>query len=120
MTGPLDALDTRVLADLGESVGGDQEFMSELIDEFLDDARTQLKSLREGAASGDAERARRAAHTLKGNCRTFGAVELASLCQETEAAAGLDDLAAVLARVDEIDGAWARVRAQLLALRERA
>jgi HPt (histidine-containing phosphotransfer) domain-containing protein len=106
-----------VLAELRESVGGDQAFLGELIDEFLDDAPAQLESLREGATSGDAERAKRAAHTLKGNSRTFGAWELASLCQEAEAAA-LDDLAAVLARVDEIDGEWVRVRAQLLAFRE--
>jgi len=118
MTGLPNALDTRVLAELRESVGGDQEFLSELIDEFLDDAPTQLESLREGATSGDAERAKRAAHTLKGNSRTFGAGELASLCQEAEAAAGLDELAAVLARVDAIDGEWTRVRTQLLAFRE--
>jgi HPt (histidine-containing phosphotransfer) domain-containing protein len=112
------ALDDAVLSELRESVGDDPEFLVELIDDFLADAPVQLESLRGGATAGDAVLARRAAHTLKGNSRTFGAGELASICQEAEAAAGADDLDAVLARVDEIDREWARVRAELVALRD--
>ena len=85
-----------MLGELRESVGDDPEFLAELVDDFLADAPAQLESLREAATSGDAAGARRAAHTLKGNSRTFGAGELASLCQEAETAAGEGDLAAVL------------------------
>ena len=99
-------------------MGDDPEFLAELINEFIADAPAQLESLREAATSGDAVRARRAAHTLKGNSRTFGAGELASLCQEAEAAAGAGDLDAVLARLDEIDREWAAVRTELLAFRD--
>lgn len=71
--------------------------------------------------SGDAEVARRAAHTLKGNGRTFGALELASLCQDAEAAAGAGDLDAVIPlRVDEIDAQWDRARFELVAFRDGA
>jgi HPt (histidine-containing phosphotransfer) domain-containing protein len=111
-------LDVRTLSDLRDSVGGDPEFLAELIDEFLGDAPTQLGTLREAASSGDAEGAKRAAHTLKGNGRTFGAEELASLCQEAEAASAAGDLDAVLARVDEIGEAWGRLRVELLAFRD--
>ena len=98
-------------------MGGDQEFVSELIDELLDDAPRQLRALREAAAAGDEETARRAAHTLKGNARTFGATELSSLCQEAEAAAANGDLDAVLPRLEAIEEAWGRVRAELVAVR---
>jgi HPt (histidine-containing phosphotransfer) domain-containing protein len=118
MTELRSALDNAVLGELRESVGDDPEFLAELIDDFLADAPAQLESLREAATLGDATRARRAAHTLKGNSRTFGAGELASICQEAEAAAGADDLDAVLSRVDEIDREWARVRAALVAVRD--
>jgi len=111
-------VDTAVLAELRESVGDDPEFLAELIDEFLADAPTQLGSLRDAAASGDATTARRAAHTLKGNSRTFGAADLGALCQEAEAAAESGDLAGVQARLDEIDAEWARVRGELVAIRE--
>ena len=99
-------------------MGDDPEFLAELIDDFLADAPAQLESLREAATSGDATAARRAAHTLKGNSRTFGAGNLASLCQEAETAAGEGDLDAVLSRLDEIDREWRRVCAELVAWRD--
>ena len=94
------------------------EFFAELVSDFLADAPTQLESLRETATSGDAIGARRAAHTLKGNSRTFGAGHLASLCQDAEAAAGAGDLDRVLSRLDAIGRGWGRVRAELVALRD--
>ena len=111
------AVDTAVLGELCESVGDDPVFLAELVDELLQDAPAQLESLRGAATSGDATGARRAAHTLKGNGRTFGARELASLCQEAEAAAAAGDLDAVLSRLDEIEGEWRRVCAELLVWR---
>ena len=120
MTELRSAVDSAVLDELLESVGDDPEFLAELVDEFLADAPAQLERLRTAAASGDADGARRAAHTLKGTGRTFGAAQLGSLCQEAETEAGSGDLDAVLTRVDGIDAEWARVRAELLAFRDRA
>ncbi len=117
MTVKRNAIDLRTFGVLRESVGGDQEFPAELIDEFVEDAPKQLRSLREAATSGAAEVARRAAHTLKGNGRTF---QLASLCQDAEAAAGAGDLDAVIARVNEIDARWDRARLELVAFRDGA
>ena len=112
------AVDNVVLGELRESVGDDPEFLAELIDDFIADAPAQLGSLREAATSGDATGATRAAHTLKGNSRTFGAADLASLCQEAEAAAGAGDLDAVLARVEGLSEEWSRVHTELLAFRD--
>jgi HPt (histidine-containing phosphotransfer) domain-containing protein len=112
------ALDKAALGELRESVGDDGEFLAELIDEFVADAPAQLESLRAAATSGDAIGASRAAHTLKGTSRTFGAGELASLCHQAEVAAGAGDLDSVLSRLDEIDGEWRRVCAELLVWRD--
>jgi len=84
---------------------------------LLADAPGQLATLRDAATSGDAEAARRAAHTLKGNGRTFGATALASLCQEAEAAATSGDIDAVRARVDENAAEGELARAELVAWR---
>jgi HPt (histidine-containing phosphotransfer) domain-containing protein len=111
-------LDTDVLAELRDSVGGDPEFVAELIDEFVADAPIQIESLRLSATRGDADAARRAAHTLKANARTFGANELAPLCEEAEAGARAGDLGAVLSCLDGIEREWARVHAELLAARD--
>jgi HPt (histidine-containing phosphotransfer) domain-containing protein len=112
------AVDNAALGELRERVGDDPDFLAELVDEFMLDAPTQLESLRDAAAAGDAASAGRAAHTLKGNGRMFGARKLASLCQEAETAAGAGDLGAVLSRLDEIDGEWRRVSAELLVWRD--
>jgi HPt (histidine-containing phosphotransfer) domain-containing protein len=45
----------------------------ELVDTFLAEAPSMLADLRESLASGEAERFRRAAHSLKSNGNTFGA-----------------------------------------------
>jgi HPt (histidine-containing phosphotransfer) domain-containing protein len=111
-------LDEKVLGDLRESVGGDHAFFSELIDEFLDDAPGQLDTLREAVSAGDDVTARRAAHTLKSNGRTFGASEFASLCAKAEAAAAAGDLDDVRSELDAIDTAWGQVHAALLAARD--
>jgi len=110
-------LDESTLDELRASVGGDQAFLAELADELLADAPRQLEALRAGLAAGDAEPVRRAAHTLKGNGRTFGAEELASVSQELEAAAAAGDLGAAGAKVADLEAAWERVRPALESLR---
>jgi len=111
-------VDRAVLHELRESVGDDPGFVAELIDEFVAAAPGHLETLREAAAAGDVTTAQRAAHTLKGNGRTFGAGKLAALCQEAETAAGAGDLEAVLARIDQIAQEWAQVSAELVAYRD--
>lgn len=117
MTTPESSLDIRALDELRASVGDDPVFVAELIDEFVEEAPRQLEILREAAATGDADSARRAAHTLKGNARTFGAEGLASLCLEAETAAAAGDLDLVRQRLSSVEAEWSRVREALVAVR---
>jgi histidine phosphotransfer protein HptB len=75
-------LDGAALDRLRDSVG--DEFVGELVGTFLDDAPVQLAALRAALAEGDAEAARRAAHTLKSNGATFGASGFAETCRRLE------------------------------------
>lgn len=111
-------LDRQVLADLRASVGNDDAFFAELVDELLVDAPGQLEALRTASATGDAEAAQRAAHTLKGNSRTFGATRLAALGQAAEASAATGDLEAVAAGIGEIEAAWQELAPALGAARD--
>jgi HPt (histidine-containing phosphotransfer) domain-containing protein len=117
VTDPEGALDTRVLDELRASVGDDPAFVAELIDEFVDDAPRQLETLREAATARAPETARRAAHTLKGHARTFGAGALATLCLEAETAAAAGDLDSVGQHLGSIEAEWGRVREALEAVR---
>jgi HPt (histidine-containing phosphotransfer) domain-containing protein len=55
-----------------------------LIGIFLEDAPKLLVELQQEADKGDADGIRRAAHTLKSNSATFGAMKLSALCADLE------------------------------------
>jgi HPt (histidine-containing phosphotransfer) domain-containing protein len=114
---PDETLDRAALDELLETVGGDREFLVELIETYLADSPGLLADLSAGLAAGDAAAVRRAAHTLKSTSATFGATRLATTCREIEAAAAADDLADLLSRAD---GAAAEYEAVAAGLRSVA
>jgi CheY-like chemotaxis protein len=62
------------------------EIVDQLIELFADSTPPLLRELREGAAAGDQETVRRAAHKLKGSCQNIGATFMATLCRSLEIA----------------------------------
>jgi HPt (histidine-containing phosphotransfer) domain-containing protein len=80
MTRP--AIDQSVLDELRDNAGAD--FAAELARTFAEDAPRMLATLRESRATGDAAAFRRAAHSLKSNASTFGALPLADLARALE------------------------------------
>ena len=80
-------LDRAALDALLDMVGGDTAFMKEMVDTFLAEAPGLVAEMDSARATGDAPSLRRAAHSLKSNSRTFGALHLANLCQEIESLA---------------------------------
>src|SRR5438034_175749 len=88
---------------------GDRAFVVELVDTFQRDAPALLETLRGALEDADAQRLRRAAHTLKSNGRVFGATRLAALCQELEAMARAGSLAGAGELVALVDEEYARV-----------
>src|SRR5450432_2035449 len=74
------ALDDGSLRALDDLVGDDHELVGSLVDVFLEEAPVRLAELSSGLGSGDAVLLGRAAHTLKSNALTFGALRLADLC----------------------------------------
>ena len=75
-------IDLAVYSKLKASTG--PEFVGELVDTFLQEAPGMLAELRNARADGNAERFRRAAHSLKSNANTFGATSLAARARELE------------------------------------
>jgi HPt (histidine-containing phosphotransfer) domain-containing protein len=94
-----EAIDLGALEVLLDSVGGDKEFLVELMQDYLDDSPRQLATMETALVAGDAEGLRRAAHSLKSNSITFGATNLAGLCKE------LEDLG----KSGKLDGAGAKI-----------
>jgi HPt (histidine-containing phosphotransfer) domain-containing protein len=75
-------IDPATFAALKEMTGA--EFALELVDTFLQEAPHMLEDLRQALAAQDADRFRRAAHSLKSNSNTFGALALGAMARELE------------------------------------
>ena len=108
-------LDRSVLAGLHElQEEGEPDILSELIELFLADIPPKLVVLREAAEADDAHSVERLAHSIKGSCGNMGAVEMEALCKELEEMGRSEDLAAAPARISLLEGAFGRVRAELV------
>jgi HPt (histidine-containing phosphotransfer) domain-containing protein len=108
-------IDRAVYAELQDTTGA--EFVAELVDTFLEEGPGMLAELRAARAEGNAERFRRAVHSLKSNGRAFGAVKLTALAREFELK-GLDaDPARDVVGLAALEAEYARAAAELKALR---
>lgn len=76
------AIDPTVFTELQQSAG--EDFVVELVDTFLEEAPQMFAELRSALAQADAERFRRAAHSLKSNAQTFGATALGAMARALE------------------------------------
>jgi len=109
-------IDPATLAELQETAGA--AFVVELVDTFLAEAPLMLDDLKSALAAGDGDRFRRAAHSLKSNSNTFGALTLGAMARELELT-GLDRaLAAGGAPLDALADEYSRVAAALSELRD--
>lgn len=93
-------IDAATFAELQDTAGAD--FVVELVDTFGEEAPPLVDELRSALAAGDAERFRRAAHSLKSNSRTFGARSLAEMARTLELGGMPADAAPVEALADEL------------------
>jgi signal transduction histidine kinase/CheY-like chemotaxis protein/HPt (histidine-containing phosphotransfer) domain-containing protein len=105
-------LDPDALQRLSELVGGNAATLSGLISDFLTDGPRLVDTL--SAARSDPDSVHRAAHALKGIAATFGATDLARLCQQVETNTGAAGEVSPLVR--EIAAEHERVAVALRAL----
>ena len=91
-----------------------EDFAKELVGTFLEEAPVMLAELREAHAAGHAEAFRRAAHSLKSNSQTFGALTLAAMARALE----LNPLPAGTSALDALAHEYARAAAALAELRD--
>ena len=111
MTSADDVVDDAALEALPEMTGGDPAFLAELIDTYVADAGELLATTRQALAAGDAPAVRRAAHSLKLNCATFGATALAGLCQDLEERGKTGALAGAAELVARVETTFVEVAA---------
>ena len=108
------ALDKEALATL-KDLGGDEdpEFLVSIVEQFIQDTRGYVESIRGAAASGDASVLERSAHTLKSSSASVGALVMSELCQTLQEMGrkGTVDGSEILA--ERLQGEFDRVRQAL-------
>jgi two-component system sensor histidine kinase/response regulator len=91
------------------------DFVTELIDLFVEETISQLKTLHQAVSRNDVPSVRMVAHLLKGSSASIGASQLAALYEKLEVNAGPDGEAAAL--LDQLDQEFELVREALKAER---
>jgi len=109
-------IDTETFGALRDTTGGD--FVRELIDTFLTEAPSMLADLRDSLATGDADRFRRAAHSIKSNANTFGALTLGTLARDLELSGVVQVRSRGPSPLADVEAEYLRVGAALAALRD--
>jgi HPt (histidine-containing phosphotransfer) domain-containing protein len=112
---PTSEIDKATFQELKQMSGAD--FIGELVDTFLEDAPKLIAELKAALNAGDAEAFRRAAHSLKSNGATFGAMHLSQLAKDLEMIGKENRLGDTGERIAHLESAWASASAELKGLR---
>lgn len=75
-------IDPEIFNELKDATG--DEFAAELVNTFLEEAPGMIKALKAAVQTSDVVGYRRAAHSIKSNANTFGAVALSDLAKAAE------------------------------------
>jgi histidine phosphotransfer protein HptB len=111
----LSVIDEATYRALEEAAGAD--FVTQLARTFLEEAPLMIGQMRAALAARDNEKFRRAAHSLKSNSLTFGALDLGRASRELELSAAERVAASDGAAVDRLAQQYEGVAR---ALKERA
>jgi HPt (histidine-containing phosphotransfer) domain-containing protein len=106
-------IDSATFDELVASTGGDAAFIQELIDTYLSDAPQLFAEMRSSLDAKDAETFRRAAHSLKSNSASLGAMALSAQAKELEMMGKAANLEGAAAKVAAADVEYARVKVAL-------
>jgi HPt (histidine-containing phosphotransfer) domain-containing protein len=87
----------------------DKDFVGELIDTFLEDAPQLLASLSSALAANDTEAFRRAAHSLKSNAASLGAMTFSASAKELEMMGKDGNLQGADVKVEDLRGEFVQV-----------
>ncbi len=100
---------------LGDEFG---PFFIDLIETFFNSGPEFIQNMQDALANNDAEAFTRSAHTLKSNCKTFGAYEYAEKAFELEELGRDKNLVAAKEKLDALAGEYQQLVAELEDLRD--
>jgi len=105
-------LDAAVFGELRQMLGQDK-FLAEAIDTYLEDAPKLLQAIAVAVAQGKATELEQAAHTLKSSSALFGATSLSQFCQELEVRGSTGSWTEAAALMPQVKTEYEKVRTAL-------
>ncbi len=102
-----EVLDQATLDRLRATMGA--SFFDELLSTFVEDSHELVGTMRRALSEKDTDSFRRAAHSLKSNAASFGAMTLSTLAKDLEGLARSGSLDGAASRVERLAGECARV-----------
>lgn len=113
----LPLLDEAAIAALREpELGGEPEFLAEVVEAFVGDTPPRIASLRTSLVDGDAETLARTAHSLKGSSGNFGAARMQTLCADVERLSRAGEVEALPGLIERLAREYADLADRLAAL----
>jgi signal transduction histidine kinase/DNA-binding response OmpR family regulator len=107
-------LDRSVLQAFKNAMGANAEqFLTELIEIYLEESPTLLQALNTAIVQSDATAIKQAAHTLKSSSASLGAIRFSQLCQELEMMGSDGATAQVRELLVDIESEYERVKSTL-------
>ncbi|MGH8355074.1 MAG: response regulator, partial [Pseudomonas sp.] len=111
------ALDVEVIGGLRDlAAATDHDFLQQILQSFLHDGVERIRAMRAALGAGEAEALRQAAHTLRGACRSVGARHMAPIAQQLEELGLSGTLVGALTLIEQLEEAFAQVKAAIGAL----
>ena len=98
--------DQAVVDELRAAIGGDDEFVRDLVATYIEEALLHLDGLEAAAQANDVAAMVRPAHTLKSSSASIGAMRLASICRDIETAGREGRSGGMVAAVDLVRSTW--------------
>jgi PAS domain S-box-containing protein len=117
---PAAVLDPTALERLVEITGDDGDLLAELIETFLREVPLLLDGARRALQLGQPDEVRRAAHTLKSNGATIGAIGFSELSRRLESLARSGTLEGAADLVARLEAEYETVRIALEVVQERS
>ncbi len=106
MSDEMPILDDAIIAELRESVGGDDGFVAELAAAYLAEGPEHVRAMEAALARGDVAGAVRPAHTLKSSSAALGAMRVSAIGKAIEHAAREGRTEGLETAVAEASTAW--------------
>ncbi len=94
---------------------GDDGFLKEMVDLFLNDTPLRLNDMETALQDGQQQEFVRAVHSIKGASANFGADDLHTLCAQVEQMGRAGKMSEAGARIEAVQAEFERVRMALLA-----